>query len=78
MSECLRKQLLQQLFQQLVISCGGHSFSSFVQHDFIVGVTLYIPLLYGEYEEFKEAMEFAIQNSPPFGHAGIQLYYIFK
>jgi hypothetical protein len=33
------------------------------------GVTLYIPLLYGEYEEFKDTMEFAIQNSPSFGHA---------
>jgi hypothetical protein len=35
MSERLRKQLIQHLFQQLVISCGGHSFNSFVQHDFI-------------------------------------------
>jgi hypothetical protein len=35
MSERLQKQLIQHLFQQLVISCGGHSFNSFVQHDFI-------------------------------------------
>lgn len=32
------------------------------------GVTLYIPVLYSEYQAFKEAMEFAIQNSPSFGY----------
>ena len=48
MSERLRKQLLQQLFQQLVISCGGHSFSSFVQHDFIETSLSAMKVLYEE------------------------------
>ncbi len=33
------------------------------------GVTLYIPLSYTDYNAFKEAMEFAVQNSPCFGQA---------
>lgn len=35
MSNRLQKQLLQHLYQYLVVSYGGNSFYSFVQHDFL-------------------------------------------
>ena len=33
------------------------------------GLTLYIPIFYEEYDYFKEAIEFAVQNSQSFGQA---------
>ena len=48
MSERIRKQLLQHLFKHLVVSSGGNSFYSFVQHDFLDKSLSAMRVLYDE------------------------------